>query len=95
MTSPTAHRDPEIASLVAPGERVRIMEVCGGHTHTIYRHGIGDLGLAAGRRPLVRMRRRDWLRGVGEDAGLPLPAGSGGRAFGRRHLARWENAAEP
>ncbi len=33
----------EIASLVAPGAPVRIMEVCGGHTHTIYRHGLEDL----------------------------------------------------
>ena len=33
----------EIASLVEPGETVRIMEVCGGHTHTIYRHGLEDL----------------------------------------------------
>jgi hydrogenase expression/formation protein HypD len=33
----------EIASLVRPGETVRIMEVCGGHTHAIYRHGLEDL----------------------------------------------------
>jgi len=33
----------EIASLVRPGETVRIMEVCGGHTHAIYKHGIEDL----------------------------------------------------
>ena len=33
----------EIASLVDPGRTVRIMEVCGGHTHTIYRHGLEDL----------------------------------------------------
>ncbi len=33
----------EIASLVRPDERVRIMEVCGGHTHSIYRHGLEDL----------------------------------------------------
>ncbi len=33
----------EIASLVVPGVPVRIMEVCGGHTHTIYRHGLEDL----------------------------------------------------
>lgn len=45
------YRDPalarrlaaEIARLVTPGETVRIMEVCGGHTHTIYRHGLEDL----------------------------------------------------
>jgi len=33
----------EIAELVDPGQVVRIMEVCGGHTHTIYRHGLEDL----------------------------------------------------
>jgi hydrogenase expression/formation protein HypD len=33
----------ELSSLVEPGRTVKIMEVCGGHTHTIYRHGIGDL----------------------------------------------------
>jgi hydrogenase expression/formation protein HypD len=33
----------EIESLVTPGEAVRIMEVCGGHTHTIYRHGLDGL----------------------------------------------------
>jgi hydrogenase expression/formation protein HypD len=45
------YRDPavarailaEIHELVVPGETVRVMEVCGGHTHTIYRHGIEDL----------------------------------------------------
>ena len=33
----------EIAALVDPGVPVRIMEVCGGHTHTIYRHGLQQL----------------------------------------------------
>jgi hydrogenase expression/formation protein HypD len=33
----------EIASLVEPGEPVRIMEVCGGHTHAIAKHGLEDL----------------------------------------------------
>jgi hydrogenase expression/formation protein HypD len=33
----------EIGSLVEPGVPVRIMEVCGGHTHTIYRHGLQQL----------------------------------------------------
>jgi hydrogenase expression/formation protein HypD len=45
------YRDPalarglatEIRSLVRPGEVVRIMEVCGGHTHAIYRHGLEEL----------------------------------------------------
>ena len=39
-----AHRlAREIASLVQPGEPVRIMEVCGGHTHAIAKHGLEDL----------------------------------------------------
>ena len=33
----------EIASLVEPGCEVRIMEVCGGHTHAISKHGLEDL----------------------------------------------------
>lgn len=45
------YRDPalarslsaEIASLVTPGDVVRVMEVCGGHTHAIYRHGLEEL----------------------------------------------------
>jgi hydrogenase expression/formation protein HypD len=45
------YRDPElahglaaeIASLVKPGEVVRVMEICGGHTHAIYRHGLEEL----------------------------------------------------
>lgn len=44
------YRDPEkarqlagrIARLVPPGEHLKFMEVCGGHTHTIYRHGLED-----------------------------------------------------
>jgi hydrogenase expression/formation protein HypD len=32
----------EIASL-SQGHRLKLMEVCGGHTHTIYKHGIEDL----------------------------------------------------
>ncbi|GLW64911.1 hydrogenase formation protein HypD [Actinomadura rubrobrunea] len=31
-----------IASLCEPGRRYKFMEVCGGHTHTIYRHGLED-----------------------------------------------------
>ena len=30
----------EIAALTDPDRYYKIMEVCGGHTHTIYRHGI-------------------------------------------------------
>lgn len=33
----------QIAALTDPGRRYKIMEVCGGHTHTIYRHGIKDV----------------------------------------------------
>lgn len=33
----------EIATLAEPDRRYKIMEICGGHTHTIYRHGIKDL----------------------------------------------------
>ena len=32
----------EIARLVEPGHRYHFMEVCGGHTHTIYKHGVED-----------------------------------------------------
>ena len=28
---------------LAQGRRVKLMEVCGGHTHAIYKHGIQDL----------------------------------------------------
>ncbi len=33
----------EILSLVEPGRHYKVMEVCGGHTHAIYRYGIEDL----------------------------------------------------
>jgi hydrogenase expression/formation protein HypD len=33
----------QIASLVEPQRHYKIMEVCGGHTHTIYRYGVDDL----------------------------------------------------
>lgn len=43
-------RDPELAlvlgreitALCEPGRRYKVMEVCGGHTHTIYRYGVQD-----------------------------------------------------
>jgi hydrogenase expression/formation protein HypD len=43
-------RDPELAQVLAreiaglcePGRHYKIMEVCGGHTHTIYRYGVQD-----------------------------------------------------
>ncbi|EHR59839.1 hydrogenase formation protein HypD [Saccharomonospora cyanea] len=31
-----------IAELCEPGREYKFMEVCGGHTHTIYKHGIAD-----------------------------------------------------
>jgi len=44
-------RDPEVINTVAeeirwltdPGRRYRLMEVCGGHTHAIYRFGLKDV----------------------------------------------------
>jgi hydrogenase expression/formation protein HypD len=33
----------EIAALVEPGRTYKLMEVCGGHTHSIYRYGIEGL----------------------------------------------------
>jgi len=33
----------EILAATAPGRHYKLMEVCGGHTHSIYRYGIDDL----------------------------------------------------
>jgi hydrogenase expression/formation protein HypD len=33
----------EILSLVEPGRHYKLMEVCGGHTHSIYKYGVDDL----------------------------------------------------
>ena len=33
----------EIRAAVEPGRHVKLMEVCGGHTHSIYKYGIDDL----------------------------------------------------
>src|ERR671939_343338 len=33
----------KIVSAVEPGRHYKVMEVCGGHTHTIYKYGIDDL----------------------------------------------------
>ena len=33
----------QIARLVEPGRHYKFMEVCGGHTHSIYKHGVEDL----------------------------------------------------
>jgi hydrogenase expression/formation protein HypD len=32
----------EILSLVEPGRHYKVMEVCGGHTHSIYKYGVDD-----------------------------------------------------
>ena len=44
-------RDPELGRILAgeilatvePGRHYKIMEVCGGHTHSIYKYGVDDL----------------------------------------------------
>ncbi len=33
----------EIEELAEPGRHYKVMEVCGGHTHSIYQHGVEDL----------------------------------------------------
>ena len=33
----------EIVATVEPGHEYKLMEVCGGHTHTIYKYGVDDL----------------------------------------------------
>jgi hydrogenase expression/formation protein HypD len=33
----------DIVSLVEPGRHYKVMEVCGGHTHSIYKYGVDDL----------------------------------------------------
>src|SRR5437764_676348 len=33
----------EILAQLAPGRHYKVMEVCGGHTHSIYKYGIDDL----------------------------------------------------
>ena len=38
-----AHVAGRIAELVEPNRKLKIMEVCGGHTHAIYKHGVEDL----------------------------------------------------
>ncbi len=44
------YRDPQLAKTIAAeiatlssGRPLKLMEVCGGHTHTIYKHGIEDV----------------------------------------------------
>ena len=39
----TAHAlAAKITALCEPGRQYKLMEVCGGHTHTIYKHGLED-----------------------------------------------------
>src|ERR1041384_5195223 len=33
----------EILASVEPGRHYKVMEVCGGHTHSIYKYGVDDL----------------------------------------------------
>ncbi len=33
----------QISGLVEPGRKYKLMEVCGGHTHTIYKHGVENV----------------------------------------------------
>ena len=33
----------QILAAVEPGRHYKVMEVCGGHTHTIYKYGVDDL----------------------------------------------------
>ena len=33
----------EILAAVEPGRHYKVMEVCGGHTHSIYKYGVDDL----------------------------------------------------
>ena len=33
----------QIVATVEPGRHYKVMEVCGGHTHTIYKYGVDDL----------------------------------------------------
>ena len=67
----------EILGLVEPGRHYKFMEVCGGHTHSIYKFGIDDLlpverrararaGLPGLRDPDGPRRRRDRPRARGQ-----------------------------
>ena len=63
----------EILATVEPGRHYKVMEVCGGHTHSIYKYGVDDLlpanvelvhgpGLPGVRDPDGARRRRDRRR---------------------------------
>ena len=45
----------QILAAVEPGRHYKVMEVCGGHTHSIYKYGIDDL-LPEQRRARARAR---------------------------------------
>ena len=90
----------EIVATVEPGRHYKVMEVCGGHTHTIYKYGVDDL-LPGERRARARPRlpglrdpdgaRRRRHRGrprTGRD--LHLLRRHDARAGRPRHAARGE-----
>ena len=68
-------RDPELGRAVAgeilaavePGRHYKVMEVCGGHTHSIYKYGVDDL-------LPTNVRAGPWTR----LPGLRDPDGAGG-----------------
>ena len=67
----------QIAALCEPGRHYKFMEVCGGHTHTIYKHGLEDYlpeSVDAGARPGL--------------PGLRDPDGPGRRRHRHRRAAR-------
>ena len=67
----------QIVATVEPGRHYKVMEVCGGHTHTIYKYGVDDL--------LPVQRRAGARPGV---SGLRHPDGQGGRRHRRGAPAR-------
>ena len=67
----------EILSLVEPGRHFKVMEVCGGHTHSIYKYGIDDL----------LPENVELVHGPGLP-GLRHPDGAGGRRHRDRRATR-------
>ena len=86
----------EIRRLADPGRHYRIMEVCGGHTHAIYRFGLKDV-LPAEHRADPRARLSGVRAADGPDrrrpGARPRPAGDLHRL--RRHDARARHARQP